>query len=92
MLGMLRRMALVRTDVSKKLSATIIRATTRIDELGETLAVTYLLLVTSSVDPSSTIILTLIMEGIISSEMSVLTRATRRNISEDASLQEKSFI
>jgi hypothetical protein len=91
MLGMLRRVTLVRTDVSKEISATIIRAT-RILEVGETLAVTYLLLVTSSVDPSSLIHLTPIMEGLISSEMSVLTRATLRNISEDASLQEKSFI
>jgi hypothetical protein len=36
--GMLRRMALVRTDVSEELSASIIRAT-RIGELG-TLALT----------------------------------------------------
>jgi hypothetical protein len=37
--GMLRRVALVRTDVSEELSAPIIRAT-RIGELGTTLAVT----------------------------------------------------
>jgi hypothetical protein len=37
--GMLRRMALVKTDVSEELSASIIRAT-RICELGATLAVT----------------------------------------------------
>jgi hypothetical protein len=37
--GMLRRMALVRSDVSEELSAPIIRAT-RIGELGTTLAVT----------------------------------------------------
>jgi hypothetical protein len=36
---MLRRVALVRTDVSEKLSASIIRVT-RIGELGTTLAVT----------------------------------------------------
>jgi hypothetical protein len=36
---MLRRMALVRTDVSEELSASFIRVT-RIDELGTTLAVT----------------------------------------------------
>jgi hypothetical protein len=37
--GMLRRVALVRTDVSEELSASIIRVT-RISELGTTLAVT----------------------------------------------------
>jgi hypothetical protein len=37
--GMLRCVALVRTDVSEELSATIIRVT-RIGELGTTLAVT----------------------------------------------------
>jgi hypothetical protein len=37
--GMLRRVVLVRTDVSEELSATIIRVT-KIDELGKTLAVT----------------------------------------------------
>jgi hypothetical protein len=37
--GMLRRVALVRTDVSKELSTSIIRVT-RIGELGKTLAVT----------------------------------------------------
>jgi hypothetical protein len=36
---MLHRVALVRTDVSKKLSASVIRVT-RIGELGTTLAVT----------------------------------------------------
>jgi hypothetical protein len=37
--GMLRRVALVRTDVSDELSASIIRVT-RIGELGTTVAVT----------------------------------------------------
>jgi hypothetical protein len=37
--GMLRRVALVRTDVSEDLSASFIRAT-RIDEIGTTVAVT----------------------------------------------------
>jgi hypothetical protein len=59
--GMLRRVALVRTDVSEELSASIVRMT-RIGELGTTLAVTsnqvvFLrsvrrLLVTASVVPS----------------------------------------
>jgi hypothetical protein len=41
------------------------------------------LLVTVSVAPKSPVLLTLIMEAILSSETSVFTRATRRNIQED---------
>jgi hypothetical protein len=41
------------------------------------------LLVTASVVPSSSILVTLIMEALSSSEMSVLARATPRNIPED---------
>jgi hypothetical protein len=61
--GMLRRVALVRTDVSEKLRASII-GVTRIGELGTTLAVT------------TPILVTLMMEALRSSETSVLTRDT----------------
>jgi hypothetical protein len=66
---MLRRVALVRTDVSEELSASFIRET-RIGELGRTLAVTSVrrLLVTASVVPSSPNLVTLREETLSSSE------------------------
>jgi hypothetical protein len=73
--GMLRRVALVRTDVSEEHSASFIRVT-RIGELGTTLAV--------SVVPSSSVLVTLMKEALSSSEPSVLVRATRSSIPEDA--------
>jgi hypothetical protein len=82
--GMLRRVALVRNDVSEELSASIIRVR-RISELG-TLAVTSRLLVTANVVPSSPILVTLIMEELSTTETSVLTRATWRNFPKDAIL------
>jgi hypothetical protein len=63
--GMLRRVALVRTDSN--------RSTLR-------------LLVTASVVPSSPILVTLAMAQLRAADTSVRTRATRRNIQEDAIL------
>jgi hypothetical protein len=97
----LRRVALLRTDVSEELSASFIRVT-RIGELGTTLAVTsnrrtlrrnlaFLrsvrrLLVTASVVPSSQTLFTQMIETVLSSETSVHTTATRRNYPEDGIL------
>jgi hypothetical protein len=66
--GMLRCVAIVRTDVSEEL-----RSVRR-------------LLVTASAVPSSPILVTLMKEALCSSETSVVTRATWRNIPEDAIL------
>jgi hypothetical protein len=71
--GIVRRVALVRTNVSEELSASIIKV------YSVLLRSVRRLLVTANV-PSSPILVTLMMEALSSSETSVLTRATRRNI------------
>jgi hypothetical protein len=90
--GLLRRLALVRTDVSEEPGASFIRVT-KIGALGTTQAATSnrrtllrsvrRLLVTANVVSSSLILVTLMMEAMRSSETSVLARATRRHIQED---------
>jgi hypothetical protein len=81
--GMLCRVDLLRNDVSEELGASFIRVT-RICEVFLRGVLRWL--VTTSVFPSSPIV-TLMNEALSSSETSVVTRATRRKIPEDAILQ-----
>jgi hypothetical protein len=73
------RAVLVRTNVSEKRIASIIRVT-GVGGLRTTLAISSNLNTTVNVVPSSPILVTLMMRTINSFETSVLTRAARRHI------------
>jgi hypothetical protein len=81
--GMLRRVALVKFDVSEECSASMIRVT-GIGGQGRGLAVTS----HQRTLRSSPILVNLMLEGRRSSETSVLTRATRPNIPRDGNFQQ----
>jgi hypothetical protein len=96
---MLRRVALVRTDFSEEHTISVMRVT-KIGELGTTLGLTnnrntlrrnamlvFWLLVTANVVLISPILVTLMMEVVLSSKTPVHTRASRYDIPEDGILQ-----
>jgi hypothetical protein len=78
--GMLRRVALVRTDVSEEFHSSFLSHLVLLRSVRR-------LLVIASVVPSSPILVILMKEALSSSETPVLTRATRRNIPEDPILR-----
>jgi hypothetical protein len=86
--GMLCHVALVRTDVSEEPSASFIRVT-RIGELGTTLAATSNRCKKGFLHSVSQLLVaaSVVLSSLGSSETSVLTRATQRNIPEDTILQ-----
>jgi hypothetical protein len=74
--AMLRRVALVRTEVSEECNTYIIRVIVFLNSMHQ-------LLVMANVVSSSLILVILMIEALCSSEMLVLIRATWHNIPED---------